>query len=73
MLECVLLESLEVIIIFRNQKSQQQSQILRPNYKRMSLSIKIDTKVSVLLSKIETRYTESQSQSQHAKTGVAHP
>ena len=73
MLECVLLESHEVIIIFQNQKSQQQSQILRPNYKRISLSLKIDTKVSVLISKIETGYTESQSPSQHSKTGVAHP
>ena len=49
MLECVLLESHEVIIIFRNQKSQQQSQILKPNYKLISLSLKIDTKVSVLI------------------------
>ena len=73
MLECVLLESHEVIIIFLTQKSQQQSQILRPNYKRISLSLKIDTKVSVLISEIETGYTESQSQSQHSKTGVAHP
>ena len=40
--------------------------MLRPNYKLISLSLKIDTKVSVL-SKIETGYTESQSQSQHAK------
>ena len=49
MLECVLLESHEVITTFQNQKSQQQSQILRPNYKRISLSLKIDTKVSVLI------------------------
>ena len=49
MLECVLLESHEVIIIFLTQKSQQQSQILRPNYKRISLSLKIDIKVSVLI------------------------
>ena len=55
----MLLESHEVIIIFRNQKSQQQSQILRPNYKRISLSLKIDTKVSVLISKIETGYSLS--------------
>ena len=30
-------------------------------------------KVSVSVSRIETSYTESQSQSQHAKTGLAHP
>ena len=49
---------------YQRQKSQYQSQFFRPIYKDLVL-------VSVSLSKIETRYIKSQSQ--HAKTGFAHP
>ena len=57
-------DRLRISLIFLDQfmKSQSQSQNL--------ITI---LKVSVSVSKIETGYTECQSQSQHAKTGLAHP
>ena len=58
------IKSLSISLNFWDQfiKSQSQSQNLIPVLK-----------VSVSVSKIETGYTKSQSQSQHAKTGLAHP
>ena len=54
--------SISLNFLDRFVKSQFQSQNLIPILK-----------VSVSLSTIETGYTESQSQSQHSKTGFSHP
>ena len=78
---------MKLFFLLKNQKSQYQSQFLRPNTK-VSVSVSIFETIfiksqsrsqnlipilKVSVSKIETGYTESQSQSQHAKPGLAHP
>ena len=65
--------SLSLNSLYQRQKSQYQSQFLRPSYKLSVSKFYTILKVSVSVSKIETGYTDSQSESQYAKTGLAHP
>ena len=55
-------KSLSISLNFLDQFMKSQSQNLISNLK-----------VTVSVSKIETGYTEAQSQSQHAKSGLAYP